>query len=334
MPFGARVPSGPRPHGLTTDRLSSAIENEYRAAGPAPVVELKEMHAALAVADELHFTRAAKKLNLTQSALSRQIQQLENALGVQLFQRGTRRVELTEAGEVFVRHARKTLALAQAAIVRARAIGKGEPSEFLITYSPFIDTQLVTSMQATVESARPSIPVRYRSVPPQQQAQMLLAGRSQLAIVMLPLEPESLDSICLIREPLMVALPSSHALARRRQLHASELAGEPLIWIARDLHPGFFDHIVHLFRRAGYVLDVRDEIQSIAEALGFVQAGSGITFIKRSEARLQMAGIVVRPLAEPFLATETGLAYTRDIRSEFLEELIELLTKHFRCPGS
>jgi DNA-binding transcriptional LysR family regulator len=332
MPFGPRLPSGPR-SGPSVEHSSNSSRADYRAVGPAPIVELKEMHAALAVADELHFTRAAEKVNVTQSALSRQIQQLESALGVQLFQRGTRRVELTDAGEAFVRHARKTLELARAAILRTQAIGKGEPQEFLITYSPFVDTHLVTSMQMIVESAQPRIPVRYRSVAPQEQMQMLLSGRSQIAAVILPLDLEDFESTCIVREPLMVALPRGHSLARRRQLHAAELTGERVIWLARDLVPDFFDHMADLLQRAGYVLEVYDEVQSIPEALGFVQQGNGITFMKRSDARLQMTGIAVRAFSDPFLAVETGLVYPRDIHSEFQQELIELLTNHFRCAG-
>jgi DNA-binding transcriptional LysR family regulator len=131
----------------------------------------------------------------------------------------------------------------------------------------------------------------------------------------------------------MVALPRGHSLARRRQLHAAELAGEPVIWLARDLLPDFFDHTADLFQRAGYVLQVRDEVQSIQEALGFVQQGSGITFIKRSDVRLHMTGVAVRPFCEPFLVVETGLVFLRDIRSECQQELIELLTNHLRCAG-
>ena len=185
-----------------------------------------------------------------------------------------------------------------------------------------------------VESAQARIPVRYRSVAPQEQTRMLLSGRSQIAAVILPLHLEDFESICLLREPLMIALPRGHSLARRRQLHAAEVSGERVIWLARDLVPDFFDHTADLFQRAGYVLHVRDEVQSISEALGFVQQGSGITFIKRSDARLQMTGIAIRPFCEPFLAIETGLVYARDIHSEFQQELIELLTNHFRRADS
>ena len=229
MPFGPRLPSGPR-SGPLVEHSSNSSREYYRAVGPAPIVELKEMHAALAVADELHFTRAAEKLNLTQSALSRQIQQLESALGVQLFERGTRRVELTDAGEAFVRHARKTLELARAAILRTQAIGKGEPQEFVITYSPFIDTHLVTSMQMIVESAQARIPVRYRSVAPQEQMRMLLSGRSQIGTVILPLNLEDFESTCILREPLMVALPRGHSLSPKATTACSRT-----YWRARDL---------------------------------------------------------------------------------------------------
>ncbi len=250
------------------------------------------------------------------------------------FRRGTRRVELTDAGDVFIRHARKTLAQARLAIQRTQATGKGEPAEFLMTYSPLIDVHLVTQMQAVLGAARARAPVRARSVGPREQIDMLLRGVSQIAIVVLPLavEIEDVETVCVLREPLLVVLPANHRLARKREIHAAELAGEPVTWFARDLQPGFFDRTMDLFLASGYSPVLREEVQSITEALAFVMEGQRITFVKRSEARLQPPGLMMKPLAEAELQVETGLVYLADSRSHFVREVVQLLTAHFSCP--
>jgi len=334
MPSGPRLPIAVGSELKVSGRAPFANGDEYRAVGASPVIDLRAMHAALAVADELHFTRAAEKLNLTQSALSRQIQQLEAALAVELFRRGTRRVELTEAGSVFIRHARKTLAQAQAAIERTQAIGRGEPTEFLITYSPLIDVHLVSRMQALLTTARARTSIRAKSVAPRQQLEMLLRGNSQIAIVLMPLDIEDVETVCVLREDLLVVVPANHRLARKRQIHAAELAGEPVAWFARDLYPGFFDRVMDLLLSASYSPNLREEVQSLAEALAFVVEGERITFVKRSEARLQPPGTMMKPFADEGLQVETGLAYLTDNRSALVREVVQLLTGHFSCPDT
>ena len=331
MPSRPRLPVAALSVPKTFSPVVSAPGDEYRATGASPIIDLRAMHAALAVADELHFTRAAEKLNLTQSALSRQVQQLEAALGVELFRRGTRKVELTEAGNVFIRHARKTLSQARLAIQRTQAMGRGEPLEFILTYSPLIDVHLVSDMQFLLESSRPRVPIRARSVGPNEQIDLLRRGTAQIAVVVLPLLADEVDSACVLREPILVVLPASHRLARKRQLDATELAGEPVAWFSRDLHPGFFDRTMDLFLAAGYSPNLREEVQSIAEALAFVIERHSITFIKKSEARLQPAGTVIKPFSDPGLGVETGIAYLGDTPSNLLREVVHLLTAHFSC---
>lgn len=303
-----------------------------RISGPPPEIELRQLHYALAIAEELHFTRAAEKLHLTQSALSRQIQQLEATLGIELFRRGTRRVELTEAGEVFMYHARKTLEQARVAVQHAQAVGRGEPSEFLITHSPFVDIHLVTTAQEVIDAAKPRIPVRYRSVSSFEQISLLISGLAQAALTLLPIDTEELNSVCLLREQLLVALPAQHRLARKRHIRVSEVGDDSVVWLARELQPAFVDHLLKLFRKAGYTPNVTREVQSVAEALGFVREGGFVSFLKSSEERLQGGeGFVLRPVAERFLVIETGISYLRDNPSDFLKELIQILTNHFQC---
>jgi len=329
-----------RPPSLTTHTGSPDVRKPgissdpagYRISGPPPEIELRQLHYALAIAEELHFTRAAEKLHLTQSALSRQVQQLEATLGIELFLRGTRRVELTEAGEVFMHHARKTLEQARIAVQHAQAVGRGEPSEFLITHSPFVDIHLVTKAQEVIEAAKPRIPVRYRSVSSFEQISLLFGGSAQAALTLLPVGTEELNSVCLLRERLLVALPAQHNLARKRHIRISELGDDSVVWLARELQPAFVDHVLKLFRKAGYTPNITRQVQPVAEALGFVREGGLVSFLKSSEEHLQGGGgFVLRPALERFLVIETGITYLRENRSDFLNDLIQILTNHFQC---
>ena len=150
----------------------SALQNTFRSVDEhrslalsdlMPTGRLVEYWCAVAVAEELHFTRAANRLHIDQSALSRHVQKLEASLGLTLFVRGERRIELTEAAQAFIPFAKKTLLSARFGVRMAQAISRGEPQQCEIAYSASVDTRIITGMMALIKEARPRIPVRFRS---------------------------------------------------------------------------------------------------------------------------------------------------------------------------
>ena len=189
-----------------------------------PLGELIQYHCAVGVAEELHFTRAAKRLHLDQSAVSRHIQRLESQLGTKLFARGTRGVELTEAGVVFIPYARKTLVCAGQGERLAQTIARGEPRECRIDYSPVIDIRLITRIAKLAEDAKVQVPLRFESVADEKLYEKLYEGSSQAAIAMLP-PPEDIAALCLLQEKLLVALPALHRLADRSMIQACGTCG-------------------------------------------------------------------------------------------------------------
>jgi DNA-binding transcriptional LysR family regulator len=300
----------------------------------SPVGELIQYCCFVVVAEELHFTRAARLLRMDQSVVSRHIQKLESSLGLKLFVRGDRKVELTAAGNAFVPFANRALIAAKAGVRLAQSIARGEPREFEVAYSPSVDIHLIAQIKEFVEASRPTVPVHFRSVAPDKLVERLLAGNSHAAIALLPVG-EDVSATCVLREELLVVVPAEHRLAHRSRIAPSEIGDDPVVWIVGAIQPALTEHLFGLLRRAGYVPNVMQEAQTVAEALGLAREGMGITFIKISDRHLVGDGLVVRPLAKPVLV-ETGLLYLRERRWDFLTRFVSMVRTHFRCekPGT
>ena len=292
--------------------------------------ELIQYWCAVAVGEELHFTRAARRLHLEQSAVSRHIQKLEAKLGIKLFVRTGRGVELTKEGKGFIPYARNSLVSARNGERLAQAMARGDPQEFEIAYSPTVDTHLIAQISSLVEGARLRVRVSFRSVPPEKLTQRLFEGASHAAIGILPVV-DDIAKACILREKLFVALPTTHRLAQRRSIHAAHLSDDPVIWTLGVEDSTVSKHLVGLLLKAGYIPNISRQVQSVAEALGFVREGFGVALVKTSELQLHPEGVVIRPFSEPYLVVETGLLYIAEHRWVFLTEFVSLVTQHLNC---
>ena len=295
-----------------------------------PMGELIEYWCALAVADELHFTRAAKRLHLDQSAVSRHIQKLERKLGIKLFVRASRGVELTEAGEGFLPHARRSLFSASNGERFAQAIACGEPQEFRLAYSPIVNVHLIAQIRGLVQAAQNRVPLKFQSVATEKLTERLFDGTSHAAVGILPVVDE-IAQTCILRENLFVAMPSTHRLAENHSIHAAELRDDPVIWALGEQDSIVSKHLVGLLRRAGYNPNISLQAQSVAEALSLVREGFGVSVVKTSELQLHPEGLVMRPFSEAHLVVETGLLYLAEHRWKFLAEFVSLVTQLLSC---
>jgi DNA-binding transcriptional LysR family regulator len=295
-----------------------------------PLGELIQYWCAVAVGEELHFTRAARRLHMDQSAVSRHIQKLEAKLGIKLFVRGGRGVELTDAGRGFIPYARNALVSGSNGERFAQAIARGDPQEFEVAYSPVVDMHLIAEIRSLVEGARPRVPVRFQSVATEKLEARLFEGASHAAIGILPVADE-IAKACILREKLFVALPTTHRLAQRRSVHAAQLSDDPVIWTFGVEDSTVSRHLVGLLLKAGYTPNISRQAQSVAEALGLVREGFGVAVVKTSELQLHPEGLVIRPFSEPYLVVETGLLYLAEHRWRFLTEFVSLVTDHLRC---
>lgn len=189
-------------------------------------VELREFRYFVAVATELNFSRAAQRLGMAQSPLSKAIAQLESRLGVTLLHRDTRRVDLTPAGAVLLEQARSVLAAADAAITRTLRAAAAEP-RLTVTLKPGVDSGLLREIVAAYE--RPDLPpVEIDFADWGGPTARLLCGAADVAILHSPYDPQGLEIWELLTEPRVVALCAGHRLATRTRLRRADLSGEPL----------------------------------------------------------------------------------------------------------
>jgi DNA-binding transcriptional LysR family regulator len=306
-------------------------QDQFNAVGAElPAGELIQYWCAVAVGEVLHFTRAAKRLRLDQSAVSRHIQKLEAKLGFKLFERGVRGVELTGAGARFLPYARKALVAAGQGERLAQAVARGTPLELDVAYSPFVDMHLIAQIRKLIGGSLLSAPVRFESVASERLIGRLLDGRSQAAIGILPVE-EDVSKVCILREGLFAAIPAGHRLAQQPVIQPASLADDQVIWVFGSRESAASRHLLGLFQRLGYLPQIVEEVQSANEAFGLVREGFGVALVKASELQLHPEGILLCPFAEPELAVETGLMYLPEHRWTFLQEFVSLVGGYLHC---
>ena len=294
-----------------------------------PGVELRVLRYVIAVAEELHFSRAALRVHVAQPSLSKQIRELECDLGVKLFDRTNRHVQLTHAGRIFVKEATKALAHAERAVLLARATNSVETDSILVGYTPRMNPGLLSIVRNRSLSHKPQLNLTFVSSHTLDQVQALLQGTIHAGLVTLPVRNESLVVKSLVREPLAVVVPESHSLASKRELRTTELRDLPVILRARRLHPASYDHLHKLFRRVGYSPNVVQEVTTEAEALYMVAEGMGIAFMKISAIPPDQ-GFAYAQISDISLFEETGFVYRRDNRSNKLKEFVKFLRSHSR----
>lgn len=289
-------------------------------------VELRLLRYVIAVAEELHFGRAAKRLHLSPPTLSKQVKDLEGNLGYKLFERKTREVLVTPAGIAFVTEARQSLAHAQRAVECGSAASRGDSGVFSLGYSPWFRPSLLVKLQAAFAEKLPKTRLGLHSAYSATQIELILKGTLQAGIIELPVNGEGLETHCIWHDELVVVVPEAHPLANQPEIGRQDLIQEPIIWIARSLHPALHRYFLDSCQQLGFLPRITHEVNSVSELLDLVEAGTGIGFIKRSiAARVQASGVAFRELGGAKLFIDTGIVFRPDNESEALRVLMALL---------
>jgi DNA-binding transcriptional LysR family regulator len=288
--------------------------------------DFSQLRCFAAVAEELHFGRAAARLNMTQPPLSRQIQVLERILDVQLLERTSRSVRLTAAGRSFLPEAQRILRLAETAthVTRQVAAGRAGVLKLGFTAASAYDflPRLVTALRQTL----PDVTLSLREMVSKDQVEELLAGRIDAALVRPPVTHPDLIAVRALAEPLVVALPAGNPLALRDQLTPGDLGLEPLIAYAPNEARYFHDLVLGLFTEAGIQPRIVQQLTQIHSILALVRSALGIALVPAAAERLRFEDVVFRPLALPApRPVELVLAWRRAADEPLIAQLVSVL---------
>ncbi|MGA9859005.1 MAG: LysR substrate-binding domain-containing protein [Solirubrobacteraceae bacterium] len=261
-------------------------------------MELRQLRYFVAVAEELHFRRAAARLHISQPPLSQQIAALEEELGCRLLERTRRHVALTAAGEVFLRDARATLAELDVAVSTARAIDAGLAGVLRVG---FVGSALLSTVPDAVQRfrrARPGVEVELRERSTVEALRALSTGAIDVGLVRPPIESDaSLHTEVVRRERTIAALPAGHPLTALRRVPLRRLAGEPLVLFPRRQAPGFHDLLVGRLAATGASPRVVQYAPEMLTIIGLVAAGIGVSLVPASLSHLALPGVAYRPLS-------------------------------------
>jgi DNA-binding transcriptional LysR family regulator len=288
-------------------------------------VELRHLRAFVAVAEELHFGRAAERLYVVQPALSKRIASLEAELGVRLFERSRRRVALTEAGAALLEDARRLVDQADGLAARAREVGRGEAGLLRLGFIAPALYALVPQVLRRCRDELPGVRVLLEEVHNREAVEGVRSGRFHVAFVRLPAAPDDGVVVEAVREdPVVVAVPDDHPLAARREVALADLADVAMIMIPRSHEPELFDHYVALCRSAGFSPRVAHEVDRTHVGVGLVAGGLGVCFVPASAQRVEHPGVVYRPLRAPGAAVTLGVARRAGAPAPVVERLLAL----------
>src|ERR1051325_11729490 len=267
-------------------------------------MELRDFRYFVVVADEGHITRAAERLGIQQPPLSQRIKAIECELDVQLFRRKARGVELTDAGRAFLDHARAMLAQYEHAFEATRRTARGEQGRLCVGVTPTGPFHpLVPRIIRSFREAFPLVTLTLEECLSPALLERLRNEQMDAAFLRTPMvEPEDLAINILLEEPMVVALPSGHALVQNDDgapLSLKDLAGEIFIVYARHSGPGLYDATTAACLKAGFSPRIGQEAPRITSALSLVAAGLGISAVPASMQRMIMDGVAYRRLKGP-----------------------------------
>jgi DNA-binding transcriptional LysR family regulator len=289
----------------------------------------------IAVAEVLHFGRAAQRLHISQPPLSRQIQSLEEELGVVLFHRTRRAVRLTEPGLKFLDEARRTLLQAERSIEVARRAGRGELGKLEIGFAPVSDMAILPKVLGAFRQRTPDVEIRLHYLNTPEQLQALREGTIDVGLLRMPADAEGIVVETILREPIVVAMPKGHRLCKRAAIPLKALADEPYVMFPRNYAPRFYDFILSICRDAGVSIQVVIEAVSIHNNLSLIAGGMGVSLLPESVGELRRSGVVLRPLADAAPQVETGIAHRRPDRGKALAAFLAVVRELYpSIPGA
>jgi DNA-binding transcriptional LysR family regulator len=288
-------------------------------------MELRQLQSFVVVAEELNVGRAALRLHLTQPSLSRQIAALEHDLGVELFARVKRRFVLTAAGASFLLDAKDLLRRADDAVRDAQRTQRGELGTLRLRFVQSATFEALPRLLGKFRTAYPDAVLDLETLTTMRQVQDLRDSRIDVGLLRLPTPEPGISSRVVSRDPLVVALPAGHRLAKRKRVSLIELADESFVLYTRASGPTVHGAIVGYCRAAGFAPRVVQEGADVQTIVSLVAAGLGVSLLIGPTPPIDPGTVVYRKLSDDLPPWELSVAWSPDNRSPVLERFLQLV---------
>ncbi|OUL99189.1 LysR substrate-binding domain-containing protein [Variovorax sp. JS1663] len=288
-------------------------------------MELRHLRYFSVLADELHFGRAARRLSISQPPLSVAIRQLEESVGARLFERNSKEVRLTPAGQQFMASARALLRQAEEAALQARDVASGSAGRLRIG---FVGSMLYRGLPQALRSFQarhPSVRVTLTELNSGEQIAELLHDRLDIGFVHSSRLPPELQHRLLLAEPFVCCLPARHALARRRLLAPADLRAEPFVLFSRSASPDYHERILSICADAGFRPEVRHEVRHWLAVVSLVSQGMGVALVPDAMRRSALRGAVFRPLDRPVAQSEAYAVWRAGPENVLVQRLLNAI---------
>lgn len=279
------------------------------------MIELRPLRQFVAVAEELHFGRAAQRLAMTQPPLTQAVQSLERALGVQLFERTRRSVALTPAGHALLEQARSLLLAAEALPAAVQAAAHGWAGRLRLGFVSSIAYGALPQWLRSFREARPDVQLQLHEATLDVQLAAFAAAEIDAGFVLHApgAAPAGFAALTVLAEPMWLALPEGHRAAARKTLREGDLVDSPLVIFPRAVAPSLYDALLAHLRLRGLTLRVAQEANQMQTIVSLVSAGIGMAWVPETVTRLQRPGVVYRRLAGDAVMAETSLIWREPV---------------------
>lgn len=288
-------------------------------------MELRHLRYFIAVAEELNFSRAAERLHMAQPPLSQQIRALETELGVQLFERDKRPLQLTHAGQAFFQEAQLVLAQVEQAARRAQQASRGEVGRLAIGFNSTVTQSVLPNFLNSFQTQFPQVRLNLYELDSQTQIQQLNDRIIDCGFLHSQIQDyRDLSFLPVFREPLIAAIPQNHFLLMHEEIPLSALSQESFILPPSHMGQGFYYQVLNLCQDNGFIPNVVQQARWLQTALGLVAGGLGIALVPASMQNLQRVGVCYREV-QPTFEIETIAVWRSQNASPVLQEFLNVI---------
>ncbi|MGA8481676.1 MAG: LysR substrate-binding domain-containing protein [Chthoniobacterales bacterium] len=294
-------------------------------------MELRHLKYFVAVAEELDFARAASRVHIAQPSLSKQIQQLEQELGFPLLYRTKQRVELLDAGHVFLDEARRILRQAENAVESARRTHTGQSGRLLIGFSASATLEVLPKILRKYHRLSPNVMVQLSEIATIRDAELLLDSPLSVGLLRSPsfFSEESFCIETILRESFVVAIPDSHPAAKQDSVRIKTLAGELFIVPPRQPEWDYSDAVFQILRDNGIEPRVAQEARGALAITGLVAGGLGVALVPVALSNLRLPGVTYRPIKGRSRTTDLAMVWRRDSRASTLRAFLDVVRAEY-----